>query len=91
MAYEFITWFSIIFLKRGKQHGKIVLKLFTIFIVVERQFPPFCLHPNMELFPGIIDQAFIVFTLLSMYNHRVSREMRITVGNEAVTSHDLMI
>ena len=39
-----------------------VLKLFTIFIAVERQFPPSWLYPNMGLLPGGIVPLFTELT-----------------------------
>ena len=39
-----------------------VLKLFTIVIAVERQFPPSWLYPNMGLLPGGIVPLFTELT-----------------------------
>ena len=49
----FIAWFLMQSLKK-KWLKKMVLKLFTIFIVVEHEHLPSCPHPNLGLLPGVI-------------------------------------
>ena len=42
-----------------------ILKMFTTFIVVECQHPPFWLHSHMGLLPGVIVPVFVEFSDLS--------------------------
>ena len=57
MVYELITWLLI-----KKKLRKMVLRLFTTFMVFERQFTPSWLRPNMVLLPGVIVPVFTEFT-----------------------------
>ena len=71
MIYKFVTWFSIhssfcrfVFLPiRLFENLKIAwenyTKLLTVFVVVERQFPPSWLNPNIWLLPGVMVPVFI--------------------------------
>ena len=56
------------FLKKKKWLGKMVLKLFTTFLVVEGQFPPSWLHPNIGLLSGVIVPVFIEFIGLYVFD-----------------------
>ena len=57
--------FEMVFLKKRKSLRKMVLKMFTTFIVVERQHPPSWLHSHMGLLPGVIGPVFVEFSDLS--------------------------
>ena len=57
--------FETVFLKKGNSLRKMLLKIFTTFIVVECQHPPSWLHSHMGFLPGVIGPVFVEFSDLS--------------------------
>ena len=57
--------FETVFMKKGNSLRKIVLKMFTTFIVFECQHPPSWIHSHMGLLPAVIVPVFIEFSDLS--------------------------
>ena len=75
-------FFETVFLKKRNSLRKMILKMFTTFIVVECQHPPSWLHSHMRLLPGVIGPVFVEFSDLSDSASEFSKQiLKLTAAN----------